>query len=78
MGRQPAGQALLSGLKGVGHIIADTAYDADPLRAFIAHDVRATAQIKADPRRASAPTIDWKLYKERHQIERFFNKLNRF
>ena len=25
-----------------------------------------------------APPIDWRLYKERHQIECFFNKLKRF
>ena len=29
----PASEALLTGLKGVGHVIADAAYDADPLTA---------------------------------------------
>ena len=65
-------------MEGVGHVIADTAYDADPLRAFIVDDLGATAQIKANPSRAIAPAIDWKLYKERHQVECFFNKLKRF
>jgi transposase len=74
----PQAEALLSGLEGVGHVIADAAYDADPLRAFIANDLGATAQIKANPGRAMAPPIDWTLYKERHQVECFFNKLKRF
>lgn len=65
-------------MQGVGHVIADAAYDADPLRAFIADDLGATAQIKANPRRAATPPIDWRLYKERHQVECFFNRLKRF
>jgi transposase len=65
-------------LRGVGHVIADAAYDAGPLRTFIADDLGATAQIKANPSRAIAPPIDWRLYKERHQVECFFNKLKRF
>ncbi|ERU08527.1 hypothetical protein P036_00001, partial [Brucella canis 04-2330-1] len=31
-----------------------------------------------NPTRSSVPTIDWRLYKERHQIECFFNKLKRY
>jgi len=69
---------LLAGLKNVGHVIADAAYDADPLRAFIADELGATAQIKANPSRTRKPPIDWRLYKERHQVECFFNKLKRF
>lgn len=59
----------------MGHVIADAA---DPLRAFIADDLGATAQIKTNPSRTSKPGIDWRLYKERHQVECFFNKLKRF
>ena len=77
-GDSPQAEALLSGLHGVGHVIADAAYDADPLRAFIADSLGATAQIKANPSRAIAPPVDWRLYKERHQVECFFNKLKRF
>ena len=62
-------------MQGVGDVIADAAYDADPLRTFIADDLGATAQIKANSRRAITPPIDWRLYKERHQVECFFNKL---
>lgn len=71
-------EALLSSLQGVGHVIADAAYDAAPLRAFIVKDLGATAQIGASPSRAAMPSIDWRLYKERHQVECFFNKLKRF
>ena len=74
----PQAEALLSGLRGVGHVVADAAYDADPLRAFITNALGATAQIKANPSRAVAPALDWRLYKERHQIEGFFNRLKRF
>ena len=38
-------EALLSGLRGVGHVIADAAHDAGRLRAFIADNLRVTAQI---------------------------------
>lgn len=72
------GETILRGLKGVGHVIADAAYDADPLCAFIADNLGATAQIKANPSRATVPPIDWRLYKQRHQVECFFNKLNAF
>jgi transposase len=74
----PQAEALSRDLKGVGHVIADAAYDADPLRAFIATDLGATAQIKANPTRTARPPIDGRLYKERHQVECFFNKLKRF
>src|SRR3546814_6949244 len=63
----PQAQTLLSGLEGVDHVIADAACDADPLRAFIVDDLGATAQIKANPGRAIAPHIDWRLYKERER-----------
>ena len=77
-GDSPQAKALLRGLTGVGHVIADAAYDADPLRAFIANDLGASAHIKANPSRTQKPPIDWSLYKERHQIECLFNKLTRF
>jgi transposase len=77
-GDHPQADTLLAGLKAVGHVIADAAYDADPLRTFIADDLGATAQIKANPSRTAKPPIDWRLYKEHHQVEYFFNKLKRF
>lgn len=77
-GDRSAAETLIAGLKGVGHVIADAAYDVDPLRTFITDDVGATAHIKANPSRTAKPPIDWRLYKERHQVECFFNKLKRF
>ena len=56
----------------------DAAYDADHLRAFIADDLGAKAQIKQNPSRSGSRDIDWMLYKERHLVECFFNKLKRF
>ena len=69
---------MIAGLEGVGHVIADAAYDADPLRRFIADDLGATAQIKQNPTRSGAKPIDWALYKERHLVEWFFNRIKRF
>lgn len=65
-------------MQGVGHVIADAAYDADRLRAFISTELTATPQIKSNPSRSRAQPIDWTLYKERHMVECFFNKLKRF
>src|SRR3546814_7156627 len=59
-GDRPPAEALLAGLKGVGHVIADAAYAADPLRAFIADDLGATAPITANPSRTPTPHIHWK------------------
>lgn len=52
-GDRPEAETLLTGLKGVDHVIADAGYDADPLRAFIANDLSVTAQIKANPSRTA-------------------------
>ncbi len=76
-GDAPQAQRLLAGLQGVGHVIADAAYDADRLRVFI-DELGAAAQIKANPGQTGKPPIDSRLYKERHQVECFFNNLNRF
>lgn len=56
----------------------DAAYDADHLRLFIAQELGATAQIKQNPSRSGSKDIDWMLYKERHLVECFFNKIKRF
>lgn len=65
-GDSPQAKALLTGLKGAGHVIADAACDADPLRTFIADVLGATAQIKVNPSRIGKPPTDWRLCKERH------------
>ena len=41
-------------------------------------DDHATAQIKPNPSRAKQPDTDWCLYKERHLVECFFNRIKRF
>ena len=74
----PEAQPLLTGLEGVGHVIADAGYDADPLRGFIAQELGAKAQIKPNPVRTTPPAVDWALYKERHLVECFFNRIKRF
>ena len=58
--------------------MADAAYDADHLRQFIADDLGATPQIKQNPTRTVKQPIDWALYKERHLVECFFNRIKRF
>lgn len=65
-------------MAGVSHVVADAAYDADTLRRFIAADLGATAQIKQNPSRSGSTTIDWVIYKERHLVECFFNRIKRF
>lgn len=56
----------------------DAAYDADRLRTYIADALNACAHIKRNPTRREDRPIDWTLYKERHLVECFFNKLKRF
>lgn len=74
----PQAQGLITGLEGVGHVIADAAYDADHLRDFIVQDLGAVAQIRQNPGRTEKLPIDWMLYQERHLVECFFNKIKRF
>ncbi len=62
----------------MSHVICDAAYDADHLRKFIADELNATAQIKPNLSRATQPETDWYLYKERHLVECFFNRIKRF
>ena len=63
---------------GVGHVIADAAYDTEAPRDFIADDLRAAARIKRNRSRAGSRPLDRMLCKERHLVECFFNRLKRF
>ena len=66
-------------LEGVdpGALIADKAYDADPLRDTLAQrDIAPVIPPKAN--RKTPPPCDFALYCERNLIERFFNKLKHF
>ena len=58
-------------------LIADTAYDADRFRARL-DDVGMTAVIPSNPSRAQAIPYDAELYKERHLVECFINKIKHF
>lgn len=74
----PQAEGLISGFTGVGHVIADAAYDTDALRRFITDDLQASAQIKRNRSRAGSKPLDRALYKERHLVECFFNRIKRF
>lgn len=79
MGRCPAGaRSDRRPDRGLSHVIADAAYDTDHLRAFIQADLKATPQIEQNPMRVVRHPIDWTLYKERHLVECFFNRIKRF
>lgn len=70
-------EALLDGLAKRAVVIADKGYDADRVRAHI----RAQGAIPNIPNRAHRKRkFRWKktIYRERNQVERFFNKLKQF
>lgn len=58
-------------------VMADTAYDADHLRAAIA-DKGAIAVIPNNPSRATKHRLDKHLYAQRHLVECCFSKLKQF
>lgn len=74
----PQAEGLLAGLAGVSHVIADAGYDTETLRCFIADDLHAVAQIKRNRSRTGSRPLDRVLYKERHLVECFFNRIKRF
>lgn len=77
-GDSPQAAALIDGLEGVGHAIADAAYDSGALRGKIEVELRAEAHIQANPSRAIKPPLDPDLYAERHKVENFFQRIKRF
>ncbi len=68
--------ALIEGLPAEV-VMADTAYDADPLRQAIAAK-GATAVIPNNPSRARKHPLDKHLYAQRHLVECCFPKLKHF
>lgn len=70
------GGALIDGFEP-GSVIADTGYDADRLVEVVSAS-GATAVIPPRRNRKVARDFDRDVYKERNQIERFFNKLRQF
>lgn len=77
-GDSPQAAALIDGLDGVGHVIADAAYDSGTLRGKIRDELRAEAHIQANPSRAIKPPLDPDLSAERHKVENFFQGIKRF
>jgi len=72
----PQAYALIEGLPA-RVVMADAAYDADPLRQAIA-DKGAVAVIPNNPSRARRYPIDRHLYAQRHLIECCFSRLKQF
>lgn len=70
------GGALIDGFEP-GSVIADKGYDADRLVEVVSAS-GATAVIPPRRSRKVARDFDRDVYKERNQIERFFNKLKQF
>lgn len=58
------------------HVIADKAYDIDRLRAYLAF--RAEPVIPPKITRTQTIAYDKELYKERHLVECFINKIKHF
>lgn len=72
----PQAYELIAGLPA-DVVMADAAYDADPLRQAIA-DKGAIAVIPNNPSRARRYPLDTHLYAQRHLIECCFSKLKQF
>jgi transposase len=72
----PQAYGLIEGLPAEV-VMADTAYDADPLRQAIA-DKGAVAVIPNNPSRARKYPLDKHLYAQRHLVECCFSKLKQF
>jgi transposase len=68
-------EALIDGITAK-HVLADRAYDTDRIRAYLAF--RADAVIPAKATRKQPVPHDEDLYKERHLVECFINKIKHF
>jgi len=69
-------EALIAGLPAAT-LIADTAFDSAHFRAYLA-ERRVAAVIPTNPTRAHQFPLDRDLYKERHLVECFINKIKQF
>jgi putative transposase len=69
-------EALIAGLPGQ-HILGDKAFDSDRFRAHVAQR-KMVAVIPSNASRARAIPYDTHLYKERHLVECFINKIKHF
>ena len=62
---------------GAQKVLADSAYDSDSFREWLAEQ-GSTAVIPSNPSRSQAIRTDWHVYKERHLVECFINKIKQF
>jgi transposase len=69
-------KALIEGF-GAEFVIGDTAFDADDFRACVAQQ-GSPAVIPSHPSRAKRIGYDKDLYKERHAVECFINKIKHY
>jgi transposase len=69
-------EALIAGL-AAQNILGDKAFDSDRFRAHVAQR-NMTAVIPSNANRAQAIPYDAHLYKERHLVECFINKIKHF
>lgn len=69
-------EALLSGCVG-DHVIADRGYDTNDVLAFVI-DHEAVPVIPSRKRRVEQRAYDAHLYKERHLVECFINKIKHY
>jgi transposase len=70
-------QDMYQSLEAGNVLLADAAYDSNRLHQTM-KDRGATANVKSMPNRLKPPSFDKELYKQRNQVERFFNKLKHF
>ena len=77
-GDWPQARRLVEGLDGVGHVIADIAYDANHLRRFIDQQLGVSAETPSNPSRATKLPIDLDIHKARHLVENCFLSIKRF
>lgn len=75
-GDAPQAEPLIEGLPAKV-VMADTAYDSDPIRRAIA-DKGAVAVIPNNPSRSKKHPLDNHLYAQRHLVECCFSKLKQF
>ena len=78
-GDGPHGRELLESFKPgqVGNVVGDTAYDGDETRKQV-RKLKAAACIKPSPNRTSRKRYDKTRYRNRNQVERFFNRIKQF
>ena len=78
-GDGPAGRRLLEEFEPgqIEHVVADTAYDGDETREQI-RKLKAKACIKPHKNRKTKKRYDKTRYRNRNQVERFFNRIKQF